>query len=67
MINRNRLHAELALKGKTQKELCKDIGMAESTFIRKIQNDSFGTDEVKLIKKSLKIDMPTIVDIFLSE
>ena len=53
MIDKNRLNAEIALNGTTQTKLCGDIGMDQSTFIRKVRDNKFGTDEVERIIDTL--------------
>lgn len=63
MLDKNRLMAQMALKGITQGELCKRIEMSEATFIRKKKTGIFNTDEILKIVKVLDIDEPT--EIFL--
>ena len=43
MMNTNLLKAEIVKNGLTQKEFCKSIKMAQSTFIRKIRKGVFNT------------------------
>lgn len=60
-MNANLLRAELAKNGMTQKELAQAIGMAQSTLYRKIKNNSFGIDDVRLIVSVLHIDNPIAI------
>ena len=61
IMNANLLRAELAKNGMTQKELAQAIGMAQSTLYRKIKNNSFGIDDVRLIVSVLHIDNPMAI------
>ena len=58
MLNRNLLKAAIAAKGYNQKMLCKEIGMPEPTFSRKLKSGVFGTDEVMKICECLEIREP---------
>ena len=57
-MNTNLLKAEIVKNGLTQTELCKKIGMAPSTFIRKMKIGIFKTDEAEKITNLLKISEP---------
>ena len=51
MINVNELKAEIVRNGMTQQQFCKKIGMAQSTFVRKMHLGVVNTDEaVKMIE-----------------
>ena len=62
MINRNLLKSEIVKNGLTQAELCQKIGMAHSSFIRKMKNGVFTTDEAEKLINVLGIQNP--VDVF---
>lgn len=64
LLNKNLLKAELAKNGITQAELCRKIGLSESTYIRKRENNSLGLDEIDRIIDALNIQNPA--EIFLS-
>ena len=49
------------LKGYTQEQLAKALGIAESTLIRKVKNDAITMDEANKIIGILKIDDPSSV------
>jgi transcriptional regulator with XRE-family HTH domain len=44
--------------GMTQKQVAKEIGMAEKTFSIKMNNGKFGLDEADRMIEILKIDKP---------
>ena len=51
MLNVNLLKSEIVKKGLTQAEFCKKIGMAHSTFIRKMKTRNVTTsDATKMIE-----------------
>ena len=52
------LKAEIVRNGYTQDEFCKEIGMAHSTFIRKLKQGVFKTDEAEKITLTLNIADP---------
>lgn len=54
----NLLKAEIVKNGMTQKELCKKINMAQSTFTRKIKKGVFNTDDIKKIILVLNLEHP---------
>ena len=58
MLNGNALRAEIVRNGMTQKELAAEIGMSESTFIRKMKNNAFGIEEAQKMIDRLKIADP---------
>ena len=58
MINTNLLKAEIVKNGLTQSEFCKKIGMAHSTFIRKMRLGILNTDEAEKMIEVLDIKNP---------
>jgi DNA-binding XRE family transcriptional regulator len=58
MLDKSALRAEMARRGITQKELAKKIGISEKTFITRMKNGVFGTDEAEIIIKTLSIANP---------
>lgn len=58
MLNRNALKAEIVKNGLTQKEVAKMIGISEKTFISRMRNGSFGTDEAEIMIRELGIKNP---------
>ena len=58
MLNVNALKAEIVRNGTTQKKLAAEIGMSEATFIRKMKNNAFGTEEAKKMIDRLHIADP---------
>lgn len=58
MMNTNLLKAEIVKNGLTQKEFCKSIKMAQSTFIRKIRKGVFNTDEIERMVNVLNLKRP---------
>lgn len=58
MLDKKMLRAAIAMAGYTQTRLAKEIGMSNSTMVRKIKNSSFGTDEAMKIIEILKIKNP---------
>ncbi len=65
MLDRNALKAEIVRNGLTQKEVAKKLGISEKTFIMRMKKGIFGTDEVELLIKLLKINNP--MSIFFAE
>lgn len=53
-MNKNIFKAAMVKQGYTQRRLCAEIPMAESTLIRKLKNDSFTIAEAEKIAKILK-------------
>ena len=64
----NKLRAQMALKGITQKELANNCGMTENTLTNKMQGRTeFQADEIIRICELLEIDDPVVkADIFLN-
>lgn len=58
MINANKIRARIMELGMTQKQVAKEIGMAEKTFSIKMNNGKFGLDEADRMIEILKIDKP---------
>lgn len=58
MINVNLLKSAIVAKNMTQDEFCKKIGMAHSTFIRKMKKGVVNTDEAEKMIKILDINNP---------
>ncbi len=52
------LKAEIVRNGMTQKELCKEIDMPLSTFVRKLRFGVFTTDEALAMVDVLNIENP---------
>ena len=65
MVNTNLLKSEIVKNGYTQDQFCKKIGMAHSTFIRKMRFGVFKTNEAEKISEVLKLKNPT--EIFFSK
>jgi len=61
MIDTKALKAEIVRNGYTQGEFCKAIGMAHSTFVRKMKKKTMTTDEAEKIVKVLNIKNPTSI------
>ena len=61
MINVNLLKAKIVEKGYTQAEFCKEINMAESTFIRKMKMGTVTLKEAEKMIKLLEIKNPAEV------
>lgn len=61
MLNENALKAEIVRNGMTQKELAKYLNMSESTFIRKMKNNTFGTEEAEKMIDRLNIADPVSI------
>ena len=55
MINR-KLQGKLKERGYTQQRLAKEIGISESTFSRKVRNNSFGIQEAEQIAQILRVN-----------
>ena len=58
MLDRNALRAEIVRNGLTQKDVAKMIGVSEKTFISRMNRGVFGTDEVEIMIKNLRIKKP---------
>lgn len=59
MLDRNALRAEIVRNGKNQKEIAKILGISEKTFISRMKRGVFGTDEVEVLVRELKIKNPS--------
>ena len=62
----SKLRAALALKEKTPRQVCKEIGMSERTFYRKMKSGAWGTNEAKAIIEAVGFSREESCDIFLS-
>lgn len=58
MINKLLLNSEIAKNGYTQQRLAKELGMAESTFIRKVKHNTFDMNQADAIISILNIENP---------
>ena len=58
MINVNILKAKIVENGYTQAEFCKKLGMAESTFIRKLKKGTITLKEAEKMIELLGIKNP---------
>lgn len=58
MVNVNLLKAEIVKNGLTQAEFCKKIGMAHSTFVRKMRTKNLTTNEAEKMIDVLDIKEP---------
>lgn len=58
MLNVRLLKAEIVKNGFTQAEFCKKIGMAHSTFIRKMRLGVVSTIEAQKMAEVLNIEEP---------
>jgi transposase-like protein len=66
MFNERKLKAQLVLANVTVKELCEKLGINESTFYRKVQNDgSFSREQINTMIEVLKIKEP--MEIFFAD
>lgn len=54
----NLLKAEIVKNGLTQKDFCKNIGMSQSTFIRKMRKGVFNSNEIEKMVCVLNINNP---------
>lgn len=61
MLDRNALRAEIVRNGLTQKEVAKFLGISEKTFITRMKNGVFGTDEVFVMIDRLGIHNPMAI------
>ncbi len=62
MIDTNKLRGVIAERGESQASVAKALGITPKTFYEKMKSGVFGSDEIYLMIKKLKIDNP--VDIF---
>lgn len=58
MLDKNALRAEIARQGLTQKQVATALGISEKTFISRMKNGIFGTDEAEKLIVLLKIKDP---------
>ena len=58
MINVALLKSEIVKNGMTQTEFCKKIGMAQSTFVRKMKRRIVTTNEAEKMARILHIKNP---------
>lgn len=65
MIKVNDLKAEITRNNLTQKDVAKLIGVTPKTFYDKMSKGVFGSDEIEIMIKELKIIDP--VSIFFAE
>lgn len=66
MFNKNKFKAQLVLSGITAKELAQKLGIDESTFYRKINEEGrFSRQEINTIIEVLKIENP--MEIFFAD
>ena len=62
MLNVRELRAAIVRKGLTQRQVAQKCGMSEKTFISRMKNGAFGTDEAQILIELLDIKNP--VEIF---
>ncbi len=68
MFNKLELDGEIARSGFTKQRFCKEINMAQSTYIRKAKNGTFDLNEADKICRVLKIKaLKRRSEIFLSD
>lgn len=58
MVDVNALKAEMVRNGYSQKSLAKELGMCSKTLGLKMQNGTFGCDEVENLIKILNLSDP---------
>ena len=58
MIDRKALKAELARRGKSQKEMARLLGMSEKTFISRMRSGDFWLHEIERMMEVLEISDP---------
>lgn len=58
MIDTNLLRGKIAERGKTQSDVAKAIGITPKTFYEKMNRGVFGSDEIEIMIKELKIEDP---------
>ena len=61
-MNTNKLKGIIAERGKSGREIAKELGMSEKTFYSKMKRGVFGTDEAEKMIRLLNIANP--VEIF---
>lgn len=62
MIKTDELRGIIAMRGLTQSDVAKLIGVTPKTFYDKMKNGVFGSDEIQIMIDDLKISNP--IDIF---
>lgn len=58
MQKMNKLHGLIVENGYTLKSFARAINMPYPTFLWKMKNCKFGTDDIKVIMKALSIENP---------
>lgn len=58
MIKTNELRGVIAKNGLSQSDVALMIGITPKTFYEKMKNGVFGSDEIEIMIKELKIDDP---------
>ena len=58
MVDVNLLKSEIVKNGMTQSEFCQKIGMAHSTFVRKMKYGIVNTDEAEKMAQVLCLENP---------
>ena len=58
MVDSDKLRGIIAERGMSQRQVAKQLGMAEKTFYAKMDRRVFGTDEVEVMIELLHIDNP---------
>lgn len=66
-VDVNRLKGYIVASGKTQEQIAKEIGVDNSTFIRKMKNKgvSFSVGQMHQLVEILKMPIPVASEIFL--
>ena len=64
MFDANKLRAELALRGRTARQVCVRAGMNERTFYNKLDKGSFKLYEIVKIANAAGFDNKTIMKVF---
>lgn len=67
MLNAGKLKGKLVEKGITVSEMSSKLGIAPSTFYRKIKNNSFEIGEADKIVHALLLSAQEATDIFFSQ
>nr|DAG44583.1 MAG TPA: antitoxin [Caudoviricetes sp.]DAP79811.1 MAG TPA: antitoxin [Caudoviricetes sp.] len=61
MIKTNDLRGEIAKNGYSQAEMAKKIGITPKTFYEKMAKGVFGSDEIEIMIKELKLEDPMAI------
>ena len=64
MVATDKLRGIISERGKSQRQVAKELGMSEKTFYTKMKNGVFGTDEAEKMVEILHINNPA--EIFLA-